>query len=146
MIISSFKGIDTLRDPEGTMTIRTPFTDDIAASFSHQGVLNNFLSHGDIEYSGRKQHEISIAFQNYENRKFTEFDYNKRKVSVEINIDNADGISASAIFKTPYTEDIALTAEHKGELLNFNSRGDVAYSGKKQHVASVLHIVCERCL
>jgi hypothetical protein len=44
--------------------------------------------------------------QNYENRKFTEFDYNKRKVSVEINIDNADGISASAIFKTPYTEDI----------------------------------------
>ena len=129
--------IDTLRDPEGTMTVRTPFTDDIAASFSHQGVLSNFLSHGDIEYSGRKQHEISIAFQNYENRKFTEFDYNKRKVSVEINIDNADGISASAIFKTPYTEDIALTAEHKGELLNFNSRGDVTYSGKKQHVASV---------
>jgi hypothetical protein len=50
--------IDTLRDPEGTMTVRTPFTDDIAASFSHQGVLSNFLSHGDIEYSGRKQHEI----------------------------------------------------------------------------------------
>jgi hypothetical protein len=89
--------IDTLRDPEGTMTIRTPFTDDIAASFSHQGVLSNFLSHGDIEYSGRKQHEISIAFQNYENRKFTEFDYNKRKVSVEINIDKAAMSSVNGV-------------------------------------------------
>jgi hypothetical protein len=32
---------------------------------------------------------------------------------------------------------IQMIGIHQGELLNFNSRGDVTYSGKKQHVASV---------
>jgi hypothetical protein len=32
------------------MTVRTPFTDDIAASFSHQGELLNFNSRGDVTY------------------------------------------------------------------------------------------------
>jgi hypothetical protein len=39
--------------------------------------------------------------------------------------------------RTPFTDDIAASFSHQGELLNFNSRGDVTYSGKKQHVASV---------
>jgi hypothetical protein len=44
------------------MTVRTPFTDDIAASFSHQGELLNFNSRGDVTYSGKKQHFFTAMF------------------------------------------------------------------------------------
>jgi hypothetical protein len=136
--------IDTLRDPEGTMTVRTPFTDDIAASFSHQGELLNFNSRGDVTYSGKKQHVASVSFEhngdlrnfnlNRELRTFaTKASYNGKEVATDMSLDTTNGIEVQIAIKTPFTDAISLTVSHRGALRKFESHIKAVYDGKKQY-------------
>ncbi|CAC5383680.1 unnamed protein product [Mytilus coruscus] len=131
--ISSDVNFDILNDPEGAVTLRTPFTDDITVSFSHQGTVHNFISHGEIGYNGRKQHEANIELQNRDNRVFVEMSYNTKVASIEATLEQSTGIKGKIIIKSPYTKDIELKVDHRGELLNFNTKGEIIVSGKKQH-------------
>ncbi|XP_063427202.1 apolipophorins-like [Mytilus trossulus] len=131
--ISSDVNLDILNDPEGTVTLRTPFTDDITVSFSHQGTLHNFISHGEIGYNGRKQHEANIVLQNGKKRVFVELSYNTKVASVEATLEKSTGRKGRIEIKSPYTKDIELEVDHRGELLNFNTKGEITISGKKEH-------------
>ncbi|XP_071162849.1 uncharacterized protein [Mytilus edulis] len=131
--ISSDVNLDILNDPEGTVTLRTPFTDDITVSVSHQGTLHNFISHGEIGYNGRKQHEANIVLQNGDKRVFVELSYNTKVASVEATLEKSTGIKGRIEIKSPYTKDIELEVDHRGEMLNFKTKGEITISGKKQH-------------
>ncbi|CAG2211153.1 unnamed protein product [Mytilus edulis] len=97
--------LDILNDPEGTATLRTPFTDDITVSFSHQGVLHNFHQSWRDRLQGISGSNIRKIYRN------------KRQ----------DGN------KSPFTKDIELEVNHRGEMLNFNTKGEITISGKKEH-------------
>ncbi|XP_063427206.1 uncharacterized protein LOC134710744 [Mytilus trossulus] len=131
--ISSDVNLDILNDPEGTVTLRTSFTDDITVSFSHQGTLHNFISHGEIGYNGRKQHEANIVLQNGKKRIFVELSYNTKITSVEATLEKSTGRKGRIEIKSPYTKDIELEVDHRGELLNFNTKGEITINGKKEH-------------
>ncbi|CAG2186504.1 unnamed protein product [Mytilus edulis] len=155
--ISSDVNLDILNDPEGTVTLRTPFTDDITVSVSHQGTLHNFISHGEIGYNGRKQHEANIVLQNGDKRVFVELSYNTKVASVEATLEKStgikgrieikspytkryrigNGIKTKGSLKTPFTNDIEIIIDHKGSPSHFKSQADISYSGSKQHEAVI---------
>ncbi|XP_052103584.1 uncharacterized protein LOC127737090 [Mytilus californianus] len=85
-------------------------------SFSSLGTLHNFISHGEIGYNGRKQHEANIELQNRDNRVFVEMSYNTK-----------------GRMSTPLTEDIEIFLDHQGTSTDFRSQASATYSGSKQH-------------
>jgi hypothetical protein len=101
-------------------------------SISHTGELKDFNCLLEVEHSGEKIHVLSTVFKhNGELRKFQSSgsaSYNRKTVSYDISIDTLRDPEGTMTVRTPFTDVITASFSHQGELLNFNSRGDLTYS------------------
>ncbi|XP_056021701.1 uncharacterized protein LOC130054813 [Ostrea edulis] len=94
---------------EGTLAIRTPFTDyrESDFSFRHNGGISNFNSHADYSLEGQKS-------------------------EVQLTVDTDRKVNIDGFIKRPSSDDIIFKLNHAGSGQRFKSGTELTYGGEKK--------------
>ncbi|VDI44373.1 Hypothetical predicted protein [Mytilus galloprovincialis] len=139
--VSADISFDATSDITGTVTLKSPMTDDIIVTFSHDGTPLTFRSIAKITYSGSMKHDVLITFNhagsmmNFNTK--GALTYNGKTTSGEIVFDAIKDIEGKLELKTPITDDIIVAVSNEGSLRNFKTCLKVTYKGQLQHDASL---------
>ena len=145
--------------PEGSISLRTPYTDDISAAFKHGMGQNQMSSHGEIQFGAAKKYEADVTYQNLDKVQSTvsiksphhkditvmvnvggtlqnfnshiDGRYGKSKYEGVLSFSNTDKLQSSISIKSPHHEDIAAKINHAGSLKRFSSHAEAAYGSQK---------------
>jgi hypothetical protein len=147
----------------GAASLKTPFYDDMDASFEHSGEMTDFNNRASFTY-GSKKVEVSSNFKkaatvsgaaslktpfyddmdvsfehsgemtDFNNR--ASFTYGSKKVEASSNFKKAATVSGAASLKTPFSDDMDASFEHSGEMTDFNNRASFTYGSKKVEASS----------
>ena len=161
-VSANFKKSPTM---SGSASLKTPFYDDISASFEHSGDLSEFSNAAELSWASDKKIEVSCNFKKspvmsgsaslktpFYNDISASFEHNgemtnfnnkatlswasDKKIEVSSSFKKSPSLSGSASLKTPFYEDISASFEHNGEMTNFNNRATLSWASDKKIEAS----------
>ena len=145
---------------EGSVSLKSPFTEDITSGFDFSGTTTNFRSHVEMQYGSDKyaldttlnanndingEVTVTTPVKGYRNinGKLTysgKFPYingraqlnaNRRNLAIAgIQLSNNNKLSGSATLQSVITQNIEVSFNHEGDLMNFASDDEVRYNGQ----------------
>ena len=109
-VSANFKKSPTM---SGSASLKTPFYDDISASFEHSGDLSEFSNAAELSWASDKKIEASANFK------------------------KSDAITGGALLKTPFSENLEASFEHTGDMTDFNNKASFSWAISKKVEASL---------
>ncbi|WAR23156.1 APLP-like protein [Mya arenaria] len=123
-IETRYSGVET---KSGSLIIRSPFYEDISASFNYEGSLLDFKADVDMSCTSNVHVELKHKgnFKNFESSSHILVD--NTKYGGSLNFKSSPGVEASLAIETPI-RNARFSASHKGPLLSFSNQMELSVS------------------
>ncbi|XP_052777718.1 uncharacterized protein LOC128215025 [Mya arenaria] len=123
-IETRYSGVET---KSGSLIIRSPFYEDISASFNYEGSLLDFKADVDMSCTSNVHVELKHKgnFKNFESSSHILVD--NTKYGGSLNFKSSPGVEASLAIETPI-RNARFSASHKGPFLSFSNQMELSVS------------------